>query len=200
MAETTPNPHADPRAPLAAITPLGGDAPRRVAFAGFEIVEVTDRALASVAARRGQGAAVQQALSRVAGCAVPGPGGLAIGPGMSLFWAAPEQWFVDAPLAAHPDLAAELQAALGPAASVTEQTDGWARFDIEGPGCAAVLERLCAVDVRAQTGPAATRTVMEHVGAFLLCQKPAERFAVLCLRSYAGALHHALLTAARSAL
>lgn len=196
MAEKTP----EPRAALAAITPLGTVAPRHDVFAGFEIIEVTDRALASVAARRGQDEAVQQALTRFAGCVVPAPGGLAVGSGMSLFWAAPEQWFVDAPLAAHPDLAADLQAALGPVGSVTEQTDGWARFDLEGPGCVAVLERLCAVDVRARTGPAATRTVMEHVGAFLLCHRPAERFAVLCLRSYAGALHHALTTAARSAL
>lgn len=190
MAETTLTPQ----------TPLGGIAPRRDSFPGLLLTEVTDRSLASVAARLGQEPALRTALGGFAGCDVPGPGGLVSGPVMTLFWTAPGQWFLDAPMERHEDLAAEVRAAVGMAGSVTEQTDGWARFDLEGPACTSVLERLCAVDILALGGPAAARTVMEHIGVFLLCHHPAERFSAICLRSYAAALHHALVTAARSAL
>lgn len=185
---------------LTPLTPLGGTAPREDSFPGLRLRERCDRALASVAARRGREAEVAQALERLAGCPVPGPGGLAAGPAMTLFWTAPQQWFLDAPLATHEDIAERAKAVLGDTASVTEQTGGWARFDLDGPGCLAVLERLVPLDLAMLTGPGAARTLAEHMGVFVLCHEPGRAFSVIGARSSAASLHHALTTAAGSAL
>lgn len=183
---------------LIPLTALGALAPREDTFPGLRIRERDDRALASVAARRGREAEVARALESLAGCPVPGPGGMASGPVMTLFWTAPQQWFLDAPLASHEDIACHAKAALGEAASVTEQTGGWARFDLDGPACLAALERLVPLDLAALTGPAAARTLAEHMGVLVLCHTPGRAFSLLGARSSAAALHHAIMTAARS--
>ena len=102
-----------------------------------------------------------------------------------------------APFDEHEDIVADLEPVFAGAASIAEQTDAFARFDLTGAGPAALLERLCPLDVRSMKPGDAGRSVLEHVGCHLLCLAP-DHFAVLAPRSFAASLRHALANAARS--
>lgn len=183
---------------LAALTPLGGTAPRVDLIGTVTITEVTDRALASVSCRNGQMAAFQTAATTLFGADLPRPGTAAIGTPYGLIWTGLDQWFVEAPFASHEDIAQILKATLGDTASVTEQTDGWVRFDISGAGVVDMLERLCSVPSRHMATLDATRSLVEHMGCFVICRTKSSHFSILAPRSYAGSLHHALSAAAKS--
>jgi len=182
---------------LIAITALGADTPRRDTIGGVEIVENPMVALASAAARLGREAVMRKAAAKFVGTALPGPGEHVSGKIISAFWTGPDQWMVSAPFDGVEDLAAQIKAVLGDTGSVTEQTDGWCQFDISG-AAVPVLQRLCNVDVQAMQAGRATRTVIEHLGCFLICHEAARRFSVLGPRSSAGSMHHALVTAAKA--
>ncbi|WP_417588075.1 sarcosine oxidase subunit gamma [Pararhodobacter oceanensis] len=185
---------------LTPITALSGTAPRIDRFGGLEIRECPDWALASVAARLGQGEALLAAAQAGFGLDLPQVGKSTASGALTAFWTGPEQWFFEAPFASHEDLAAQLVAAFGQTASVTEQSDGWVRFDLEGSGCHRVLERLCNADTPSMVAGDVTRTRLEHLGCFLICRVAGGHFSVLGPRSAAGSLHHALVTMAVSAL
>ena len=167
---------------------------------GLTIRDVPDRALASLAARMGREADCAAAARAFLGTDLPAPARWTAAGDFTAWWMAPDQWMVDADCAGHTLLTAEVKTAVGEAGSVTEQTDGWCRFDLEGPRCFDVLERLCQLDLRAGSAGDAQRCALEHVGVFLLCREPGQSYAVLGPRSSAGSLHHALVTAAASVL
>jgi sarcosine oxidase, subunit gamma len=80
---------------------------------------------------------------------------------------------------------------------VTEQTDAWVAFDLTAPDLAPLLERLCNVDFRAAPEGHATRTVIDHLGCYLIKHGPGSA-RVYGPRSSAGSLIHALEAAAAS--
>lgn len=183
---------------LAAITPLGGILPKVDTIGAIRIAEVTDTAIASVTTRLGKEKPFLAAAKKFFGVALPSPGTWAAGKDYVLIWTGPNQWFAEAPFATHEDIAHIVKIGLGDSASVTEQTDGWARFDVEGATVVDMLERLCPAPIRRMTTAEATRTIMEHIGCFMVCRAAGARFSVICPRSFAGSLHHALHVAARS--
>lgn len=185
---------------LKAVSPLGGYEPHVDAFTGLLIREVTDRALASLGARQGQEAAVQSAAASYLGGDLPAPGGWSETGEFAAWWMGPDLWMVSAPHDSRELLAGELKEAVGEAGSVVEQTDGWCRFDMEGSRCFDVLERLCNANIRAGKTGDATRTSMEHLGVFLLCHEPGQKYSIVAPRSSAGSLHHALAAAAKSVI
>lgn len=185
---------------LTAITPLGGTTARINTFDGLQVSENPDWALASVAARAGQEKPMAAAAKKLVGAALPGVGGVAGKGDMTAFWIGPEQWMIEAPMESHEDLAALVKASLKDTASVTEQTDGWVRVDVDGPRTPDIFERLCALDTRAMATNTVSRTSIEHLGCFVLCREAGSRFSVLGPRSSAASLHHALCVAAKSAL
>lgn len=184
---------------LAPIAPLGGIEPQVDRVGGVVIAEVFDRALASVSCRMGEDAGFAKAILELCGIAAPGPGKWAEGADYALIWTGPGQWFADAPYASHEDIAARIKAALGDCASITEQSDGWARFRITGTGVVAMLLRLCPVDAEKMQAGEATRSMIEHLGALVICRAAGAEFDILCPRSGAGSMHHALMAAAKSA-
>jgi sarcosine oxidase subunit gamma len=184
---------------LKPITPLGNDTAQVDRIGGLTITENPDRALASLSARLGREGETADKAQAMLGFALPGPGAWAASAGFMAWWMGPDSWMVDADHGSHELLASEIKATVGDAASVVEQTDGWCRFDVEGADCAAMFERLCNVDIRAMAAGAATRTSIEHLGCFLICLEAGAKFAVIGPRSSAGSLHHALVTAAKSA-
>lgn len=181
---------------LSPITALGGTNARREAIGALTITEVPDVALASLALRSGQGAAVTKAAKKLFGVALPGPGGMVASAPWTLFWTAPDQWFVEAPMASHEDIAAHLKSGFGSAASITEQSGGWARFDLEGTSAVDALERLSAANSRHMQAGQATRSSIEHLGCYLLCRAAGQHFSIYGPRSSAQSLHHALCQAA----
>ena len=181
---------------LVPIAPLGGLEPQIDRVGGVVISEVTDRALASVSCRMGRDAGFALAIEKLCGIAAPGPGKSAAGATYTLYWTGPGQWFSEAPFASHEDIAARMKAVLGAEASVTEQSDAWARFRIEGGPVVAMMQRLCGVDSAAMAAGDVTRSMIEHLGSLVIRTKTG--FEILCPRSGAGSLHHALVGAAKS--
>lgn len=177
---------------------LGGTQPERRQVGGLTIQENPGLAMASVAVRALQDRSVAAALKNLTGLTLPGPGAMAVAGDWAAFWTSPGQWMLTAPFASHEDIATCVKAAVGATASVTEQTDGWVRFDLTGARLPDMLERLCNVDIRAMTGGQATRCQIEHLGTLLLCHGGGAGFSVLTLRSGAQSMLHALVTAAKS--
>lgn len=184
-------------ASLQPLTALGKREATTVTHGPLTIAERTDVALASVAARKGRMADLSAA-ARQAGLPLPGPASHQPGTPWSAFWVAPEMWFVEAPHDTHELIADLLKSALGEAASVTEQTDGWVAFDLAAADLAPLLERLCNVDFPAVPAGFATRTVIEHLGVYLIKHGP-DSARLYGPRSSAESLLHALETAAHSA-
>lgn len=183
-------------ASLQPLTALGKLETFSVTLGPLTITERTDVALASLAARKGRLADLTKA-AQTAGVPLPGPATHQPGTPYSAFWTAPEMWFVEAPYATHELIADLLKSALGDAASITEQTDAWVAFDLAAPDLAPLLERLCNVDYAARPTGYATRTVMEHLGTYLIKHGP-DKARLYGPRSSAESLLHAIETAAHS--
>jgi sarcosine oxidase, subunit gamma len=182
---------------LKPITPLGHETPHSVTIGPVTISEVADTALASLATRHGEAKAVAD-IAETAGIPLPPPGKAAQGATYAAFWLSPDMWMVEAPFATHEDIVAHLKPHFGETASLTEQTDAWARFDVTGDDLPAMFERLCAFDLRAHGPGSATRSVIEHLGCYVVI-RASGRLSVLGPRSSAASLFHALETAAQSA-
>lgn len=184
-------------ASLQALSALGARGPAVVEIGPLRITERADLALASVAARRGRMADLAAA-AQAAGVPLPDTARHQAGAPYSAFWTAPEMWFVEAPFGSHELIADQLKATLGDAASVTEQTDAWVVFDLAAADLTPLLERLCNVDFGSVPKGYATRTMMEHLGLYLL---KLDQGAVRLYgpRSSAQSLLHALEVAAGSA-
>lgn len=182
---------------LHALTALGQLAPQTHQVGPYRIEERFDVALASLAIRRGREADVEAAAS-AAGIPLPEPARYQAGSPYSSFWVAPEMWMVEAPFESHEDIVAAVKPVFGEAASVTEQTDAWVRFDLSAPDLAPLLEKLSNIDFRRAPDGYATRTVIEHMGCYLI-RRAENRLSVIGARSSAAALWHALETAAHSA-
>ncbi|MDF0602871.1 sarcosine oxidase subunit gamma [Psychromarinibacter sp. C21-152] len=178
---------------LTPITALGTAEAPSVAFGPLTVAEDARLGLASLALRRG--ADVPEPM----GLKLPGPGDCVAGAGVGAFWTGPGQWMLEAPGRAEEDFAAEV-ARNAPGCSVTEQTDGWAAFDIVSDAGAApvdaLLERLVNLPPASLLPGKATRTVLEHLGVFVI-RRAGDRLTVLGMRSAAGSLWHALTVAAK---
>jgi len=182
---------------LKPLSPLGHDTPVVTTIGPVTISEKIDCALASVASRRDQDKAVAAAATTL-GIPLPGAGHFEQASVFSAFWLGPDQWMVEAPFASHEDIVAILKPAFGHSASITEQTDAWVRFDVSGKDLASMFERLCTFDLRSHGAGSATRTVIEHLGCYVVIRDE-ERLSVIGPRSSANSLHHALMAAAQSA-
>ena len=167
------------------LTPLGHAAPEVASIGPVTITENTGVALASLATRRGREADVATA-AQAAGIPQPGPGQAEKAALYGAIWLGEQQWMIEAPFETHEDIAAILKPIFGDAASITEQTD-----------LAALFERLCNFDLRSKPPGSATRTVIDHLGCYVVLRAP-ELVSVIGPRSSAHALRHALITAAKS--
>ncbi|MGV8986942.1 MAG: sarcosine oxidase subunit gamma [Cypionkella sp.] len=183
---------------LKPLTALGHDAPLMDSIGPWTLTERADVALASIALRRGREDEVQT-LAAKADLPLPAAALSASGPVYGTFWMTPGMWMVEAPFASHEDIRAELLVLFGDAASITEQTDAWVRFDLAGEGLVRLFERLSNFDLASAPAGSATRTVMEHLGCYLI-KRSEVLVTVYAPRSSAGSLHHALVVAAKSVL
>ena len=177
--------------PLVALTALGGATPQKSVHGALTLEENPGLALASVALRRGTSRPTPF------GMPLPDAGGWTGRDGVSVFWTAPDQWLIAAEARADSDFAATV-AAEAPGCSVTEQTDGFAAFEItastgEGP-ILSLMSKLVNLDPRRYGPGTATRTGLEHMSVFVIRPAPG-RLTVLGMRSAAGSLWHTLETA-----
>ncbi len=182
---------------LKAITALNGIKPRVDQKGPITLSEEPNFAMASVAARNGSQRATMSAIRRIIGVSAPKPGKF-VGNTVTAFWMGPDQWMLEAPYHSHEMLFDQVILEVNGKASVTEQSDGWCRFDMRGIGLASVMELLCAINMTQFTTGDATRTSIDHLGCFVICRN-SEHLSVIGPRSSAQSLHHALLVAMNSA-
>ena len=184
-------------ASLTAITALGGITAYDETIGGIRIAEIADTCLASLAMRRGRMADFEKAVGKVLGTDLPAPGQRAGTDAHGVIWMGPDQFLVEAETGAT-DLAGRLAASFGAAASITDQSDAWVRFDITGKDVPAMLERLSAADTRLMQGGAAVRTPVHHMLCVLVCRDAYIGFTIYGPRASAQSLHHALTATAAS--
>ena len=182
---------------LHAISPLGFATPHTEIVGAFSISEVTDRAMASVTARKDCGAAVKTILKKILQQPAPEVGGYCAGE-IEAFWMGQSQWMLAADFDAHEDIVNSFGCKFKGKASLTEQSDGWCRFAITGADPDRLCSLLCNIDMRGLTVGKASRTSIEHIGCFVL-RVTDENIHIIGPRSSAASLHHAICAAAKSA-
>ena len=116
---------------LSAITALNGTEPRIDQQGPVTLSEEPNFAMATVAARNGGQRATMSAIRRIIGSTAPKPGQF-VGDVVTAFWMGPDQWMLEAPYHSHEMLFQQVIAEVKGKASVTEQSDGWCRFDMCG--------------------------------------------------------------------
>lgn len=188
---------SDPLPEMIPLSALGGRTPQENVHGPVTLTEVTHLALGSVAARHGQEEVCKKHLATLLGQSAPDIEELVMHDPEAAFWIGPNQWMVGAPHDSHEDLAAQLNSRFGPSASITEQNDAWAVFDLQGD-VAPVMELLCPINMRTLTVGRARRTTIDHLGCFVT-RRGEDHLRILGPRSSAGSLHHAILTAMQSA-
>ncbi len=181
---------------LKPLTALGHDAAEVIIIGSYRITERFDVALASMASRRGREKDVAK-IAKAAKLPLAAPAESAAGKTYSSFWLSTEQWMIEADFAAHEMIEVELKALFGDAASITEQTDAWVRFDVSAPDVLPLFERLCNVDIAKAVDGFASRTVIEHIGCYLI-KRSATEVTLYGPRSSAQSLLHVIEVAARS--
>lgn len=184
-------------ASLTPLTALGGITAYDETIGGIRITEIADTCLASLAMRRGKAAGFRKAAKKALGTDLPAPGQRTGNGRHGVIWMGPDQFLVEAETGMT-NPAGELAASFGAAASITDQSDAWVRFDITGKDVPAMLERLSAADTRMMQGGAAVRTPVHHMLCVLVCRDAYTGFTVYGPRASAQSLHHALTAAAAS--
>lgn len=94
-----------------------------------------------------------------------------------------------------PDANAVVQQKLKGAGYTTDQTDNWVVLQVEGPDTVSALARICALDLHLSAFPinASGRTIMEHMGAFII-RLDEDAFLLISARSSADSFLHAVTT------
>lgn len=180
-------------AELSIVSALGHTMPQNAIFGALSVMENSGLALASLSLSR------EAAQPAPYGLQLPQAGRWLTGQEVAAFWTGPGQWMIEAEGRAQEDFARALKAEV-PQAHVTEQTDGWACFEIAssqgGVLIAALLEKLVNLDATAFVPGSATRTGLDHMPVFVI-RRAENRLAVMGMRSSAASLWHALITTMR---
>ena len=164
---------------------------------GIALREVQDFDLALVACRRGKWSTLKTRGKKHFGVEPPAkPKAVRAGDAL-LVWSGADQFLVFAPRGTTP-LAAQLAAALGDAASVSDQSDARCLLSVSGPRVRDMLVKLTSLDLDDAVFPAgsAASTLVDHANVgFWRCPQDPSAYRILCLTSYAGSLWHAVVEA-----
>jgi len=145
-------------------------------------------AIVSVLARKNRAPELRQAVRGYLNLDLPdGPGCVRVGK-RTVLGVGPGRWLLlGVPM--------EALAPLRGMASLSDQGDGYALFELWGPQLQAVLAKGVPLDMRNFSGDDAAVTVIAHIGAIIWKSTP-ERVAIAVFRSYAGSFWHWLSASA----
>ncbi len=171
-----------PKSPCADLLPLRvGD---------LEVTEVDTGVLTSIAAYKGQDAALSKALKAAHGMAAPAPNRTTGKEGARALWFGNRMILLQGPAP---------EAKLSQHAALADQTDGWATVRIDGAGAALVLARLTPIDLREgqfKRGHTA-RTELKHMMASIT-RLGLQSYQIMVFRGFAETLVHDLRVAMQS--
>ncbi len=146
--------------------------PGRFGADGSAPVQLSERraAIAQVMGRKGQNLALRAAVGRALGLDLPSPSGSAASGPATAIWIAPEMWLILRDGSQGDELARELSAASGDAASIADQTWGKSIVRISGPRARDVLAKGCRIDLHPRVfAPGKTAvTPIAHIHAVLM--------------------------------
>jgi len=147
--------------------PILGDA--HFSFGDSSVVERNDIALVSVSTPQGGDATLAEALENGWSLDAPAPTLSTVSGDTRAIRTAPDQMMLVFPHPT-PDANARVQDKLNGAGYTTDQTDAWVVLELSGPQVLSALERICPLDLHDSAFPvnAAGRTIMEHMGAFIV--------------------------------
>mgnify|MGYP006112434671 CR=1 FL=1 len=180
------------------ITPLGSNSPHSDYFKGLNILEVANRSLVVLSARRERETELVDLIKEHLGLNLPDVAKSSCIGDLVARWIRPNTWMVEAPYIGQEILETELKKHVGNVGSVVDQTDVWCLFDINGPHCLNVLERLCNVDTSVMVAGAISSTQLEHLSCFIICKAEQRDFRIMGPRSAAASLRHAIISASVS--
>ncbi len=168
-------------------TPCAGLVP--VEEGALRLSEIDLARVTSLAPYRGQAAALGAALRDGHGLGWPGPGQVIRGDAGAVQWFGRDLALLIGP---EPDTGLAAHAAL------TDQSDAWAVLRLEGAGAAAVLARLCPLDLRDRhfAEGATARTEVAHM-AGAVTRAGREAYDIMGFRSMAASLVHEITLAMR---
>jgi heterotetrameric sarcosine oxidase gamma subunit len=149
------------------------------------------RTIVSLSVFRGKTRELEQAL----GVELPATSRRVTHENTTYLWSGPESWLA---ISDNPIFPENFSTAVRKLAAVTDQSDGRSLFRVTGPHIRSILAKLVPIDLHPEIFPldATALTLADHVG-IQLWQEDDGAFVLACFRSYAGALHHALVEAAQ---
>lgn len=166
--------------------------------AGVAVWERPELALASVLARRGSEAALAAKVAEAFNVALPAtPRHARTGP-IAFAWTGPGHWLAIVEKESGHRFEARLRSALGPLASISDQSDGKAVIRLAGPRARATLAKGLPVDLDPaafQPGSALVSAIA-HIGVHLWQVDDAPTYDIAVARSYAPSLWHWLAASA----
>ena len=164
---------------------------------GLRVHELTDVALASVLARRGQANAVATAAERSFGCTVPDRPRAELGHDTAFLWTGPAQWLAVAEPATT-DLESRLVGPFAGVAAVFDQSGGRVMLELEGPRVRDVLAKGFSIDLdpRVFTTGHVAATLVSHLHVQLWQVDDAPRYRILVVRTYFGSFWRWLASSA----
>lgn len=172
--------------------PVLGDA--HFSFGDSTIVERDDLALVSISTPQGGDAALAGALGKGWSLDVPAPTLSTVSGDTRAIRTAPDQMMLVFPHPT-PDANTHVQSKLNGTGYTTDQTDAWVVLEVSGPDAISALERICPLNLHdsAFAENSAGRTIMEHMGAFIV-RTGEHTFLLMSASSSAQSFLHAVET------
>ena len=165
---------------------------------GIKCLYVGGYAIASLATRKGMQKRLNADINRGFHASLPAPTRAVEIANGHIIAAARDQIFIcqkTAPKSTSEQLLATAQKHCGTSASITDQSDAWARLEISGKFCAPLMERLCAIDTGGATFPplSVARTAIDHISTIIMrLPARADHFVLLTPHSSAASLTHSI--------
>ena len=155
---------------------------RREGAPGLVLQELTQFALASVIARKGQAAQAAESAQRAFGVSPPVTPAIAAGNGLAFVWSGPDHWLALGPQSAEA-VEARLEVVFGTHASVFDQSGSRVLLELRGPRVRDVLAKGVSIDLHPRafrTGDVAVTTA-SHLAVHLwqVADEPVYRLLVV---------------------
>jgi sarcosine oxidase subunit gamma len=170
---------------------------RREGSPGLVLQELTQFALASVIARKGQAAQATEAAQRAFGASPPSTPTIATGSDLAFVWSGPGHWLALEPQPTE-SIESRLGAVFGTHASIFDQSGSRVLLDIRGPRARDVLAKGVSIDLHPRafrTGDAAVTTA-SHLAVHLWQVADEPVYRLLVVRTWFDSLWHWLAASA----